>query len=133
MLNCQWQMKNDKQKDIYRRIYTFVLNILDLVKEIPSTTENIIIIKQLIRSASSIGANANEADGAESKKEFIHRLTISKKEAKETQYWLSLLSDHNTALKLKLEPALDEISQLIAIISKIIINTKNNLEIKYNT
>ena len=120
-------MANVKQKDIYDRIYRFVLQVLSIVKEIPPLIENVVIIKQLIRSASSIGANANEADGAESKKDFIHKLTIAKKEAKETKYWLLLLSDHNPKIKEKFSSLLDEISQLILIISKIIINTKNNL------
>ncbi len=110
--------------EIHSRIYKFVLLVLQSIKLIPKTTENIVLIKQLIRSSSSIGANAIEADGSETKKEFVHRFTISKKEAKESFYWLSLITDHNPNLKTKFLPLLDENKQLILIISKIIINAK---------
>ncbi|MBI4059023.1 four helix bundle protein [Candidatus Microgenomates bacterium] len=115
-----------KTRDIHNRIYKFVLGVLQIVKFVPNTPENLVMIRQVIRSSGSIGANASEADGAESKKEFIHRFTISKKEAKETHYWLSLLSDHNLSLKTRFEPVLDENQQIIAIISKIVINAKKN-------
>jgi four helix bundle protein len=64
--------------------------------------------------------------GQEQKKEFIHRLTISKKESKETYYWLSLLSDHNRNLKRRFLPLLEENNEITAILSKIIINAKKN-------
>jgi four helix bundle protein len=113
-----------EKREIHDRIYKFALSVLQSVKFIPKTTENLVLIKQVVRSSSSIGANALEADGSESKKEFIHRFTISKKEAKETFYWLSLISDHNIDLKSKFTHLLDENNQLILIISKIIINSK---------
>ncbi len=116
----------NKKRVIHERIYKFVLPVLQKIKLIPKTTENLVLIKQVIRSSSSIGANALEADGSESKKEFIHRFTISKKEAKETFYWLSLISDHNSYLKTRFSDLLDENNQLILIISKIIINAKKN-------
>lgn len=117
------------KRDIHERIYKFVLNILGVLAKVPRTPENIVLIKQVVRSAGSVGANASEADGAETKKEFIHRFTISKKEAKETFYWLSLLSDHNLRLKLEFEPLLKEAGELIAIISKIIINAGGSRKI----
>lgn len=115
------------KREIHDRIYKFVLCVLQSIKLIPKTTENLVLIRQIVRSAASIGANALEADGSESKKEFIHRFTISKKEAKETFYWLSLISDHNSNLKDKLASLIDENQQLIKIISKIILNTKSKL------
>ncbi len=114
------------EQDIHDRIYKFVLTVLNEVKKVPRTTENIVLIKQVIRSAGSIGANAAEADGAESKKEFIHKFTIAKKEAKETWYWLSIIKDYNQQIKDKFMNLLDENQQIIAIISKIIINSKNS-------
>lgn len=74
------------KRDIHKRIYRFVLSTLKVLTKVPRTPENIVLIRQVVRSAGSIGANASEADGAETKKEFIHRFTISKKEAKETLY-----------------------------------------------
>lgn len=115
-----------KKRDIHERIYKFALGVLKLVKVVPKTTENLVLIKQLVRSATSIGANALEADGSESKKEFIHRFSISKKEAKESLYWLSLISDSVGEMKGSFEPLINENKEIILIISKIIINTKKN-------
>ena len=127
MANYKFPMLNEgKRRDIHERIYKFALSVLDVTKFFPKTTENIILIRQVIRSSSSIGANASEADGAESKKEFIHRFTIAKKEAKESYYWLSLICDHNLSLRKQFEPLLKENNEIILIISKIIINTKKN-------
>lgn len=112
------------KRDIHERIYKFVLTVLRIIKLVPKTPENLVLIRQIVRSAASIGANATEADGSETRKEFIHRFTISKKEAKETYYWLSLISDHNLNIKNDFLPVLDENKQIILIISKIIINTK---------
>lgn len=125
MINAKLPMLN-KKRNIHERIYGFALGILDVIKLIPRSTENLILIKQLVRSATSIGANALEADGSETKKEFIHRFTIAKKEAKESLYWLSLISDHNPKIKHLFELHIKENEELVLIISKIIINTKKN-------
>lgn len=126
MLNYKKVNDKGQKRDIHDRIYRFVLELLNVIKTVPKTTENLILIRQLIRSATSIGANAIETDGSESKKEFIHRFTIAKKEAKESFYWLSLVADHNTKLRKQLESHLKENNELILIISKIIINAKKN-------
>ena len=107
-------LNKNKKRDIHDRIYNFALSVLNYTKIFPKTTENIILLKQVIRSSSSIGANASEADGAE-----------SKREAKETYYWLSLLKDHNPKTKSKTSLLLKENHELIVIISKVIINSKN--------
>jgi four helix bundle protein len=57
-----------KKKDIHDRIYKFVLRVLSASKQIPRTPENVVVIRQVVRSAGSIGANAAEADGAGTKK-----------------------------------------------------------------
>ncbi len=116
-------MLNTKH-EIHDRIYKFVLRVLRAVRQLPRTPENSVLIRQVVRSSASIGANAAEADGAGSKKEFVHQFTIAKKEAKETLYWLTLLFDHNSVSKVKTAPLVDENQQLIAIISKIVLNAK---------
>ena len=62
--------------DIHKRIFDFVLNALKQIKYVPQTEENKIIINQLIRSVTSVGANDQEADGVSSKRDFIHCYTI---------------------------------------------------------
>lgn len=109
----------ENKHEIHKRIYQFVLLVLDILKYVPKTLENSVLVKQVVRSAGSIGASDTEADGAESRKEFIHKFTIAKKEAKETWYWLSLISDHNPQIRDKIQPLLEENRQITAIVSKL--------------
>ena len=79
--------------DLEDRTKKFSKNILNFPKEIKQTSLNKNVIEQLIRSATSIGANYCEANGAISKKDFRNKIHICKKEAKETLYWIELLSE----------------------------------------
>lgn len=89
------QNSNVKKYDLEERTASFGEAIIDLVKIIKENSANRSIIHQLVRSAGSIGANYMEADGAESKKDFKHKIAICKKEAKETKHWLRLLVKSN--------------------------------------
>ncbi|RJQ38173.1 four helix bundle protein [Candidatus Microgenomates bacterium] len=109
-----------KQFDIHERIFKFVIRTLKMIKYIPQTVENKIIINQLVRSVTSSGANDQEADGVSSKRDFIHCYTIVRKELKETYYWLSLLSELDEKLNKRLPDLLKENNELIKIISSII-------------
>src|SRR3972149_2976759 len=81
-------------KDIHVRIHKFVVAcFINIVKKIPKTPENIPIIKQISASLTSMGANDQEADAADSNRDFIAKYTIVKKETKETKYWLTTISD----------------------------------------
>jgi four helix bundle protein len=80
--------------------------------------------KQLLRCATSIGANLIEARAGESRKDFIHKCSISQKEARESKYWLRLLLKSKLVDEARLPPLIDETDQLIAIITRIIVNTK---------
>jgi four helix bundle protein len=117
-----------KERDIYKRIDRFVLQSLFLVKKIPLDLVNKEILKQAIRSISSIGANAREAEAAQTKKEFIRCFSISKREAKESQYWLYLLTNFNSEFATEFEVLIKECDELIAIISAIISSSKKNME-----
>ena len=109
-----------KESLIATKSYTFALAILNLSEKLSKTTANLILIKQIIRSATSIGANIEEAGGASSKKDFIHCMNISKKEARETRYWLLLLRDTNTEFETELEGLLNECNQIINILTRIV-------------
>ncbi len=87
---------NDKKKyDLVERTAKFGEEIILFVKELPENSVNRPLISQFIRSATSIGANYMEADCAESKKDFQHKIGICKKESKETQHWLRMISTAN--------------------------------------
>jgi len=85
----------NKSEILKNRLIKFTIDILQLAKQLPKSIENNIFFKQIIRSASSIGANYCEAIFAHSKIEFIHSLNISRKEANETIYWLDVISKAN--------------------------------------
>ena len=116
----------NEKYDIYKRIFKFVVEVLKLIRSISKTEENIIIIRQLVRSVTSMGANSQEADGVSTSKDFIHCFTIVRKEGKETNYWLSLLAEINENLKLKIEPQVKEGKEIVAIVSKIISNSRKH-------
>ncbi|MDP3729729.1 MAG: four helix bundle protein [bacterium] len=89
-------MTNDKSKqkvyDLEDRTALFGEKIIDFLKKLPQDVMTKPLISQLIRSATSIGANYMEADGAESKKDFRHKIAICKKESKETKHWLRMVA-----------------------------------------
>lgn len=78
---------------IYNKSYQFASEIIKLYKQIISEKKEYVLSKQLLRAATSIDANVNEAISSESKKDFVHKLGIAMKEARETSYWLHLLRD----------------------------------------
>ncbi len=114
----------NKKYDIYERIFKFVVGVIKIVRLVSKTEENRIIISQLLRSVTSMGANAQEADGVSSKKDFIHCFTVVRKEEKESIYWLRLLYEINSSIRKDLERLIKEGEEITAIISKIISNTR---------
>ena len=84
-----------KKYGLEERTLEFSQKLLRLIKSIPKTTENYQLIQQVAKSGTSIGANYMEANGAESKNDFKHKIRISLKEARETKYWLKLLLSTN--------------------------------------
>ena len=79
-----------RKYDLEERTAKFGEKIIIFVRKIKKTTDNIPITSQLIRSGTSIGANYCEASEAESKKDFLHKIGISRKESKETKFWLRM-------------------------------------------
>ncbi len=112
-------------KDIVERTFQFSIRIVKLCKFLREKGGTAFeLSKQLIRSGPSIGANMEEAQSAESKADFIHKMNIALKEARETNYWLRLLVATEEDIEQRLLPLLDESNQLISIIHTIIKNSK---------
>lgn len=114
--------------DLEERTAVFAENIIDLVRSIKIDEVNSRIITQLISSGGSIGANYCEATEAESKKDFIHKMGICKKEIKETRHWLRLLARSNPENKEKLRALWQEAQELLLIFSKIIRSSRIKIE-----
>jgi four helix bundle protein len=96
-------MSNKKKYDIHERIFHFIVDVIKFVERLPRTSANIAIINQIIPSVTSMGANDQEADGAATRKEFVHRYSIVRKEGKETNFWLRLIGALNSNKKDKAE------------------------------
>jgi len=112
--------QNSKQYDLEPRTFEFAKNIRTFVSKLKKNTANLEDGKQLIRSSGSIGANYIEANEALGKKDFIMRIKICRKEAKESRYWLRLL-DIQQDLELqkerkKLEKEADELLKIFSAI-----------------
>ena len=120
-------MSNDKTQkfDLAERTARFSENIIEFIKEVLNNSVNQPLLNQLIRSATSIGANYMEADGAESKKDFNHKIGICKKEAKETMYWLRILAKANPNKVDASRKLWQEAHELTLIFSAIINSSKN--------
>lgn len=118
-----------KPYDIKERTFCFSVEVVKLTRVLPRTVDGVAVARQLIRCGTSIGANVEEADGAESKRDFIHKMSIARKEARETRYWLRVIR----AASLIAEPSsvsalIQESDELVRILSTIIANTRRNLE-----
>ena len=97
---------------------------MKLVASLPKTPVGRRIGDQLLRSGTSVGANYEEAQGAESKADFTHKLQIALKELRESRYWLRLLAVSATIPPHRLEEIIDEATQLRAILSKAVATAK---------
>ena len=109
---------------IDERCFEFSLLIIALYKHLLKTNEYV-LSKQLLRSGTSIGANVEEAQAAQSRKDFISKMSIASKEARESKYWIRLLN-HSDYLNNfdKKEELIVEINSIVNIITKIVKTTK---------
>jgi four helix bundle protein len=115
-------MKTDNV--IATKSFDFALSIIKLYVHLKEKNE-FIISKQLLRSGTSIGANVEEAIAAQSKKDFISKMAIASKEARETKYWLRLLSE-SKLVSVDVNVYLQEIEHIINIITKIVKTSQEN-------
>ena len=106
------------------KAYAFALEIVKLYKLLTNERKEYVLSKQLLRSGTSIGANINEAVSGQSKKDFIYKLNISLKEARETNYWLNLLKDSDYINHEEFQTLNIKCNEIIKILSSIILTTK---------
>ena len=117
---------NYKQDNLIQiKTFEFALTIIQLYSVCKSQQEYF-ISKQLLRAGTAIGANVEEGIAAQSKKDFISKLSIANKEARETRYWLKLLNQSNL-VKEDFNPYLVDIESIINILTKIIKTSSENL------
>ena len=113
-----------KENIVVDKSFDFAIRIVKLYQCLCKEKKEYILSKQLLRSGTSIGANINEAQAAQSKKDFVAKMSISSKEARESRYWIKLLiaTDYLNANDVHTQSLLDEITELIKLLTSI---TKN--------
>jgi len=121
------EMGEQKPYDIGERTFLFGVLVVRLVGQLPRTVAGYAIGRQVVRSGTSVGANVEEADAAESKRDFIHKMAIARKEAKETRFWLRIILETPLLDTSEVHALLQKSEELIRILSTIIINAKKNL------
>ena len=114
----------EKIFDIKDRTFNYSYQIINFVTKIPHSMANQIMIKQLIRCGTSIGANIAEGYVGSSKKDFTNYYTIALKSANETVYWLKLLAKTNEKFESEIDPLLVEANEIIRVLAKIVINCR---------
>ena len=107
-----------------KKSYAFALEIISIYKALNNDKKEFILSKQLLRSGTSIGANVHEALSSESKRDFIHKLSIALKESKETSYWLNLLKDSNYIASEQFDKLNGDCNEIIKILNSIILTIK---------
>jgi four helix bundle protein len=95
MINMERDMEAQKTIDIQERTFKFGVRIIKFIDKLPRTLSAIELGGQLLRSETSIAANMEEANGAESKSDFTHKMSIAYKEARETRLWLGMIEAAN--------------------------------------
>ncbi len=117
------ETKTDRSLRLESRMLDFSIAVISATRRVAKAPENDTITRQLIRSATSIGANYTEANNAASKLDFRNKIFLAKKEAAETRYWLKLLIKVNPGLDLSV--LLGETTELLLILQKIVTTMKN--------
>jgi four helix bundle protein len=114
-------------QDIRKRAYQYALRAIRIYQFLQKQRDSAgwILGKQYLRAATSIGANIEEAQGSESRADFIHKMGIAQKESRESLYWLHLIGDSNMVSHSRLDRVIKETDELIAIITTIVVKTKS--------
>src|SRR3989344_4265954 len=118
------ETQNPKRYDLEDRTLTYGKRIIALCKSLVKNSINLPLASQLIRSGTSVGANYREANETSTKKDFLFRMRICRKEAKETGYWLKIIVEANPELESQIAPLLQETTELVKIFATIIIKSE---------
>lgn len=127
MANEPSRTKSVEGPDIQQRTYDFALRVLKLCRALQDDRIGGVLLNQLLRPGTAIGANVEEAQGGQSKKDFVSKMSIARKEAYETYYWLRLVTDSGLIRETRTAEIIDECHQICRIISAIIISARKTM------
>ena len=117
-------LKVKEDSIILVKSYAFALTVIKLYKYLINEKKEFVLSRQILRSGTSIGANVNEAISGQSKRDFVHKLSIGLKEARETLYWLNLIKDSDYLPEDSFNQMNGDCSEIIKILTSIILTTK---------
>ena len=117
-------MKTDNV--ILEKSFAFAIRIVNVYKYLINEKKEFVLSKQLLRSGTSIGANIEESIGGFSEADFVFKISISYKEARETVYWIKLLAATDYFTKEEAQSLLNDVEEICKIITKILLTSKNN-------
>ena len=115
---------NEKKNILLDKSFAFALAVVELYKVLSKDSKEFVMSKQLLRSGTSVGANIREAQNAQSKADFIHKLAISQKECDESCYWLELLVKAKYIEENKYDELHKQATSILKIIRSSILTTK---------
>ncbi|MCH2231388.1 MAG: four helix bundle protein [Crocinitomicaceae bacterium] len=113
---------------VKNKSFDFAVKVVRTYKHLSKEKKEFVLSKQFLRSGTSVGANIRESQNAQSKADFIHKLSISQKECDETIYWLELLYETDFLDAKRYEELHGEATEILKILRSIIITTKNNMK-----
>ena len=114
-----------KESIAVKKSYDFAIRIIKLFQYLNNEKKEFVLSKQILRSGTSIGANIEEAQGGQSEKDFISKLTIAYKETRETHYWLRLMRDTKIIEDKLANSLISDCEELLKIIGTILKTMKN--------
>ena len=118
--------KNIKNNPLLYKTFLLSNEAIEIYKYLTNTKKEYIISKQFLRSTTSIGANSHEAVAAQSKRDFISKLSIAMKESSETRYWVHLLVFNDYVTESRIKKTYDLLKECMNIIGKSLITAKQN-------
>ena len=110
--------------------FKFAIRVVKLYKYLCDNKKEYLLSKQLLRSGTSIGANINESQEAQSKADFISKLSISLKEARESKYWIELLKETDYLSENEANSIIEDLVEILKLLTSIIKSTKQNIKEK---
>ncbi len=116
-----------KASVVHQKSYAFAVRIVRLSQYLSNEKREFVLSKQVLRSGTSIGANVEEASGGQSKRDFLSKMSIAYKEARETVYWLRLLKDTEYLTQSEFDSIHTDADELCRILSKIQTSTKTSI------
>ncbi|KAB2923259.1 MAG: four helix bundle protein [Bacteroidetes bacterium] len=117
----------EKENIVRERSFRFAVKVVALSRTLSEERKEFVLSRQLLRSGTSIGANIREADNAESKADFIHKMSVAQKECDETIYWLELMNASGIISGTSSTELVDDAAEILRIIKRIIITAKASL------